>query len=246
MHVAHAFYDGLPDPLHGGEAEGAEEAVRHLHYDALLCCYLREQGFQGPHWDRYVHQLLGYGLAAITALIRSGIIFAESASIGRSVGDSPANLCRQDIEDMVAEVVLKGFELFLVRGLIKGEWSPAGGRTLNQYFRNACVREFPNVFRKWKRASTQWNDVYLLNDLSVIDPSSVVIATPSTVEDRLAELADLLSDEELAIFAMCCDGYRYDEIGKRLNRSAKWVEKRVAQARKKIRDFRAGGREERS
>lgn len=129
---------GVADDLEGdvgrdtGHGDGGMSGG--LAHDAELWLRLRAGGYQGPDWDRFVHELLAYGLASMSALIGSGIIFTESALLGRAVGESPGGLSKQDIDDLAGEVVLRGFRLFFERGLVKGEWSPSGGRTLVQYF----------------------------------------------------------------------------------------------------------------
>jgi RNA polymerase sigma factor (sigma-70 family) len=224
--VSHALDDG-PD-----DSPGNRHAMR-VAGDVALCRYLRQQGFQGPAWDRFAHQLLAYGLPVIKGLIASGAIFGEARKHGRPVSDSRWMLSREDVDDIASETVMRGFELFVERGLIKGEWSADGGRTLTQYFTAACIREFSNLLRKRERKLRKQGNVSLVEDLAAFDV--VFVHTPaSELDDRIEELADLLSEQQMEIFALRNDEFSIKEIAEKLNQSPKWVTNQISRARLRI------------
>ena len=53
----------------------------------------------------------------------------------------------------------EGFVYFRDRGLLGREWSAEHGQPLNEYFVNACVLAFPNVYRRWQTRTHGWRDV---------------------------------------------------------------------------------------
>jgi DNA-directed RNA polymerase specialized sigma24 family protein len=204
-----------------------------LEGDAVLCRYLRQQRFQGPAWDRFSHDLLAYGLSAIKGLIASGAIFGEVRKRGRSVSDSRWMLSPEDIDEIASDTVMRGYKVFLERGLIKGDWSASGGRTLAQYFRAACIGEFPNALRKRERDLCRQSNVSPIGDLAALDAVFECMPT-NELDSRIEELTDLLSEQQMEIFALRHDGHSIKEVAEILGQPSKWVTNQISRARAKI------------
>jgi len=224
--VSHALSD---DP----DASPGDEQAARLAVDAALCERLRQQGFQGPGWVRFTHELLAYGLGTTKALIASGAIFGEVRRYGRGVSDSRWMLSPEDVDEIASDTVLHGYQLFVERGLIKEEWSAAGGRTLAQYFRAACVREFPNALRKRERDLRKQGHFTPISDLSALE--SMYTQQPANEHGtRVEKIADLLSEQQLEIFTLRHDGHSIKEVAEQLKQTPRWVTNQITRARAKI------------
>lgn len=224
--MSHALSD---DP----DASPGDEQAARLAVDAALCARLRQQGFKGPGWVQFTHELLAYGLATTKALIASGAIFGEVRRYGRGVSDSRWMLKPEDIDEIASDTVLRGYQLFFERGLIKEEWSVTGGRTLAQYFRAACVREFPNALRKRERDLRKQGHVSPIGDLRTLE--SMYMQQPADERNtRVEGIADLLSEQQLEIFTLRHDGHSIKEVAEQLQQTSRWVTNQITRARAKI------------
>jgi RNA polymerase sigma factor (sigma-70 family) len=224
--VSHALSD---DP----DASPGDEQAARLVVDAALCERLRQQGFQGPGWVQFTHELLAYGLATTKALIASGVIFGEVRRYGRGVSDSRWMLSPEDIDEIASDTVLRGYQLFVERGLIKEEWSAAHGRTLAQYFRAACVREFPNALRKRERDLRKQGHVSPIGDIHALESMYTQQSTNECYR-WIEKIADLLSEQQLEIFTLRHEGHSVNEVAEQLQQTPRWVTNQITRARAKI------------
>jgi RNA polymerase sigma-70 factor (ECF subfamily) len=112
--------------------------------DAALCAYLREQKYQGPDWERFVHELLAYGLTQ-TKIMLCVMGVVPSATRTGTLAD------RGDLDELVNDIVMSAFRLFVRRGLVGGEWVPGKGTSLTTYFNGACRLVLKEKCRDWRK-----------------------------------------------------------------------------------------------
>lgn len=73
----------------------------------------------------------------------------------------------------------------------------------------------------------------MIDRLPCADPA------PSAAADQLEALAAQLTEDDLLMFSLIADGCGYREVGEKMGRSVRWVERRVATIRRRARDVRA-------
>ncbi|NGY57484.1 hypothetical protein G7043_00910 [Lentzea sp. NEAU-D13] len=217
-----------------GSSDSALAADR-LRMDGVLVQHFRESGLSGPRWDQFHRQLLGHGLAIVTKLVRSGAMFSRCGRHGRYLHQQ--DITRQEAEELASDAVFEGFVYFRDRGLLGKEWSVERGQPLKEYFVNACVLAFPNVYRRWQRHAHGWQDVRLVDSLASLEN----VVTEGTPEDAVIEQAAAnaafaaLSEDNRRLLFLHDQGYSHAEIGELLRLSPRAVEGRIRRARLAVR-----------
>lgn len=209
-----------------GGARRADDLEARRRADVTLCAYFREQKYQGPDWDYFVHQLLSYGLTRTRLMLASRAFVRDRP--GRRYSMEGCSL--DDLEELASDVVLAGFTLFVRKGLVGGEWSPTGGASLATYFDGACRLVFKDQYEKWARRR-------LDSKVELHDQMDSLLLPSGRDEDGsglLDRLTLVLDEDEVLIFLLTSEGYSQSEIGKRFGISEKAIGGRVYRARQKI------------
>jgi hypothetical protein len=233
---------GGPGALNSAACQG--EDVDRRAQDQELVEQLRKVGFEGPEYDIFERELVGYGWAVLDAWLRHGQIFERCASIGRAINPTSRErdqlaASKEDREELSATVV--GFVISNFRhiALAGGGWRPDGGASLSTYFVNRLVREFPNHFRAWQAQNRRWEQ-----SREVTHDRLVELPDPASIAaERDVVLADLvrLRPREREVVALHYDGYSHAEIVELTGAvSEKAVEGVLSRWRKKERARRSG------
>ncbi|USX49078.1 ECF-type sigma factor [Lentzea sp. HUAS12] len=220
-----------------GPSEFAETGSR-LQGDAELCRRLRELKYQGPEWEEFVDALTSYGIARLRLLISTGVIFEEDTVFGRTQRYSGLLDQPGEADELIDDVVLAGFAIFVRKGLVGRQWDPAKGASLTTYFMGACKLAFRDVYQARRRRHRRvFEHEHLCDDLSpfLFDHETL---NDDDCEELLDQLTDVLGGEVMQMFGMVRDGYLQSEIAEHFGVTAKTVERRIAHARAKVRGFR--------
>ncbi|PRY42503.1 RNA polymerase sigma-70 factor (ECF subfamily) [Umezawaea tangerina] len=211
---------------------------RRLNTDVQIHQHFRENGVSGAVSERLFHQLLGYGLGFVTALVRSGAIFAAARKRGWAVKQQVVP--HFEVDELVSDVVLDGFGMFCDIGVEKGGWSPHdGGLPLKVYYINACLLSFPNRYRKWQRGRRDWEGLELMEAWSTVDR----LFTERSAEDVVVAHAVVdslfkhMGENDKALLALVQDGYTAAEIGDILRIKTHAAEVRISRARATARRY---------
>ncbi|KJK44728.1 hypothetical protein UK23_28570 [Lentzea aerocolonigenes] len=202
-----------------------------LRVDGVLVQHLRESGLTGLLWDQFHRQLLGRGLTIVTRLVRSGAVFARCGRHGRYLHQQVIPL--DEAEELASDAVFEGFVIFCERGLLGKEWSVERGQPLDEYFVNACVLAFPNVYRRWQTRMNSWRDVDLLDSFASLE-QVVAEGTPedAVVEQQAADAAfAALSEDNRRLLLLHDEGYSHAEIAELTRLTPRAVEGRIRRAR---------------
>lgn len=122
--------------------------------DAELWRRLAAGGFAGPEQDTFDAALVATCRPWLISWLQSGQVFRMCFDEGRPVTVDPLDREllrtdddeRQQLADETLAVALVKFTRDALRG---GWWRPDGGLSLRSAFVRRCVREFPEVFRRW-------------------------------------------------------------------------------------------------
>lgn len=206
-------------------------AAEWQHDDGVLVQHFRESGLAGPLWDQFHRQLLGHGLTIVTKLVQSGTMFSRCGQQGRYLQKQA--IPPQEAEELASDAVFDGFVYFCERGLLGKQWSAEHGQPLKEYFVNACVLAFPNVYRRWQTRMNSWRDVHLLDSFASLDQ----VVTEGTPEDAVVEqqaangaFAELSEDSRRLLF-LHDQGYSHAEIAELTRLTPRAVEGRIRRAR---------------
>ncbi|SEQ53329.1 RNA polymerase sigma-70 factor, ECF subfamily [Lentzea xinjiangensis] len=213
-----------------GSSDSALAAER-LRVDGVLVQHFRESGLSGPLWDQFHRQLLARGLQIVARLVSSGAMFSRCGQQGRYL--QRQDIPPQEAEELASDAVFEGFVYFRDRGLLGKEWSVDHELPLTEYFVNACVLAFPNVYRRWQTRVNGWQDVRLVDTLASLE-NVVAEGTPedAVIEQQAVDAAfAALSEDSRRLLFLHDQGYSHAEIGELLRLTPRAVEGRIRRAR---------------
>ncbi|WP_186763086.1 RNA polymerase sigma factor [Lentzea tibetensis] len=219
-----------------------DDLADRLHADAVFVQHFRERGLAEPAWQVYRDQLLGYGLTIVTRLVESGAMFARCRRRGMSLHQQPIG--PDETDDLASEVLWAGYELFVNEGLLGGRWSAERGQPLNEYFVNACVLSFPNIYRRWQHSRRGWGEVQLLGVWSQVEQVAATATPEDTVLARavVSAVFQELGANAHALLILAEQGYSHAEIAEIMRLTPRAVEARIRRARKTARELPDGER----
>ncbi|MGW0612005.1 hypothetical protein [Streptomyces sp. NPDC002788] len=201
------------------EAQRAKESIDRRMADQRLLEVLSEDGFEGPRYDRFVQELVRYGISVLRAWMHSGYIFKLVAE--RGYGLKPHELELEELasdselrEELAYMTVALALPRFRQRAFIDGGWSFAGGASITTYFMGACAYDFPNEFRKY-RASEERQRRALRQQQEHYQPRVSSLSVADEVLGNLRVLDDLNGIDDVrtkAAVALTLDGYTQAEI----------------------------------
>lgn len=215
--------------------------------DEALVDTLRRDDFAGPKFEMFLYRLVEYAFPVMRKLLRTGEIFEQTTRYGRSIA-RPDWFTADNADDLVAETIAEGVNLFRSQ-LMQDAWKP-GGASLRTFFIGACVRSFPNVFRRFERSHSKWISHHLAVDseeyegfLATISNRSLEDLTVRSAEDTVlaqqsicSAIADLSWPKRRLVFLVAHD-IPQDEIAKELGISTRAVEGRLRRAREELREI---------
>jgi RNA polymerase sigma factor (sigma-70 family) len=211
-----------------------------LDMDDLICERLRAEDPHSAFAVEHRKMLLEACHGQVMAWLYSGVFFERNsvASTGRTVAGTTADLPRDDLLDLAHDILFAGHRLFWEHGIEKRRWVRSKGASLKTYYLNACIREFPNIYRRWQRGQQRWQRVELAPDL-------VDIADTTTYEDSgyasnnfviLRELlAQLDPDDQLLLWWKYIHGYSHEQLAHIVGKTPKSIESAIYRAKKRMR-----------
>ncbi|MGW6936725.1 RNA polymerase sigma factor [Lentzea sp. NPDC054927] len=224
----------LPD---AAAVDMADDVKWDIKADEALCRELRLRGPGGKYCDVFRDQLIAHCLPVVVAWLRSGVFFVRSAEIDRPVGEAE-EFSFDEIEDLASEILFCAAIRFFDNGIFGNEWTGAGGASLKTYLLNGCIREFANVFRKWKRRKLGWASVLAAPELDHVAESGICDASLYRVDntDVLRRMLERLHMTERTVLHWHYGlGYTYPEIASFLGLDAETVATISARAMRKAR-----------
>jgi hypothetical protein len=181
------------------------------HADVALRDRLQTDGCAGRLWERTAVVLARYGWSVMSAWLSTGLIAQKCREKGRGV-DLPEDWSTEDREDLVAESVAQGIEMFR-QALLADRWKPERGASLRTYFLGGCVLAFPNVLRRWRGERRRHQEAAAATAQELA--ASRLAADPVDIVDAMDALRSLTSDEgqrDQAMRFLCFHRYTPAEI----------------------------------
>ncbi|SNS72963.1 sigma-70 family RNA polymerase sigma factor [Actinomadura mexicana] len=244
--IADAEAELVPEALKQSSSEGSKSD--RLQADHLMVKMVIEEGLGGPREEYLLQELVRYARPVLKALLRDGRVFAKCKRLHRPVSDDLSFLDWSDLdrEEIAQDMICDALPVFKKSVFEQGRWSPEKGASLNTYFVNACVLQFPAIYRKWREqrrrmVSMEDEQAGLPMTESHDDPARRVIVQDRL--DRALETVDLRTRKALAYYAA---GFTMKEAAERSGMTPKQLEGVLARLRKKQageRNSRPDGRE---
>jgi DNA-directed RNA polymerase specialized sigma24 family protein len=230
------------------EAPGPGTSLERRRADERLVRQLAADGFRGPRYEQFECALIRYGVGTLKGWMRTGYVFAVTASRGYRLAPSETELRAvredDDLRNALAWMTVAiALPRFVDRALREGGWTVAGGAALTTYFMGYTVPVFANEFRHHRRerqqARRQDAAAALVEEHRppAEDPAAIVAAHAQARQD-LARLAPRVA----RIVELHVAGYEHDEIARRLPElTSRAVEGVLYRWRREERRRRAGG-----
>lgn len=201
------------------ETQRLQQGIDRRTRDWQIVELLAQDGFQGPRYERFVNELVRYGISVLRGWMHSGFIFQLVAD--RGFGLRPHELDLEDLasnsdlrEELATMTVARALPRFRQHALVEGGWTLDGGASITTYFMGACAYDFPNEFRRYqageerqRRAVQRQREIYEppVSKLSLADQ---VLGNLEVLE----HLSGIQGAQTRAIVALTLDGYSQEEI----------------------------------
>ena len=205
--------------------------------DAELWRRLAAEGFSGPAFDRLQMELVRFALSALPSLITSSQAIRRLRRLGIPVS-GPLPATREDVQEVVSEVVVDGLRLFRQKAAEGTGWSPEGGASLTTYFLNACLLTYPNAYRRWLRRTTRQSREVATSDIPdvpVPDHLDTIVA-----REGLQNLLKGLNERERETAMLLAYGFSRDEIAEFTGATRRAVDGIVDRMRRRHHRLKAG------
>jgi hypothetical protein len=236
--VADAARSMLIDVAHFSHATGQADTERRIEADQELLQRLALRNFEGPDWEQFRTRLAKYGWAVIRAWCRSGKVFLHFRRVAfGGLPPPPRPIGRDDSNELAMETVALAMDYFREGVLIKKRWDPTRGATIATFFIGACIRNFGNVYMRWKNENAQLGMTGVPSDVFVQAGNSLPgdgLPGTSCFDARL-ELAEALTarpEADTDLRARVALGYRYEQIASALSTTTRNVERRIIKVRR--------------
>jgi DNA-directed RNA polymerase specialized sigma24 family protein len=201
------------------EARRQQASIDRRLADGRLVAMLEQDGFQGPLYDRFVEELVRYGISVLRGWMHSGYIFELAAQ--RGFGLNPHELDLEDLatdsdlrEELATMTIARALPRFRQQALVDKGWTPEGGASITTYFMGACAYDFPNEFRRHRTSEARQHRA-LRREKELYSPPVSRISVAEGVLGNLRVLDELgeITDPRLkAVVALTLDGYSQEEI----------------------------------
>lgn len=182
-----------------------------LKADQRLVEFLAAHGFAGPVYRAFTEELARYGIAVLSAWLRSGLIFARCAEKGIRLPRPPSPWTQEDQLELTLETVARAINAFRAR-LVQGRWDVEGGASLRTYFIGNCIYQFTGPYKAWLRSSAVDCGLFWDADERWPDPGPVPEEVTADRDEIRRALNDIESDTVRAAVVLSADGYSHAEI----------------------------------
>ena len=216
--------------------ENPDDTAMRLQADHLMVKAILEEGLGGPRHRELQDELIRYAVPVLRQFLRDGRIISKCTKLGRPPSDSLAwiDFTEVDRDELARDMVADAGPVFTRAVFETRTWSPDrpdSRASLRTYFVNACVLQFPALYRKWlnqRRARPAGLQADLGVAESVSDPSGTV-----DLHDEVTRLLRRIPDPKMReVLALRAIGYTAAEAAQRAGLTEKAAESKLARMRK--------------
>ncbi|MFD8085354.1 hypothetical protein ACFV4F_27060 [Kitasatospora sp. NPDC059722] len=207
--------ESRPDP----EARRLQESIDRRMADQRIVQLLAGDGFAGRRYDRFVEELVRYGIAVLKAWMHSGYIFKLVAARGYGLKAHERELEQLHLdndlrEELATMTIACALPRFREQAFVEGGWRFEGGASITTYFMGACAYDFPNEFRRWRASEGRQSRALRRQEAVTQEPVRALSVADEVLGNLrvVADLEDIDDPRTRAAVAMVIDGYSQEEI----------------------------------
>ena len=209
-------------------------AADRLPADQLVVEAVLEEGLHGPRHRELEEVLIRYAVPVLRQLLAEGQIVSKAARLGRPPGNSEAwlDFTRADREEFAYNMVADALPVFTKAVFVERRWSPDRGASLKTYFVNACILQFPRLYREWLDQRRTVRPVGLELDPGGADPAPDP-AIMAGLRDETAHVLEKIPDRQIQeVLVLRGAGYTAEDAARQAGLTPKAAENRLARIRK--------------
>lgn len=167
--------------------------------------------------------------------IESGAIYLRCARAGLGIPRRTELQAHPYASDIAAEAIEACLDRFRTKVLPEGQWDPARGTSLEDFFTSCCLSDLANrwqwYFRRLPRRSISLN---IVDNEEILRLPVDEAANPATaIEDRDLLIRTLapMAEVDQKIFALLADGWSAEEIAQSVGTTRDALYARISRAR---------------
>jgi hypothetical protein len=224
-----------------GEPRREHAAADRLLADQLVVEAILEEVLHGPRHQALEDMLIRYAVPVLRQLLKDGRIVSKATRLGRPPGCSETwlDFTEADREEFARDMVADALPVFTKAVFEERLWTPDRRASLKTYFVNACILQFPRLFREWLDQRRAVRPSGLELDPGGGDPAldpAITVALRDEVDRMLAKIADRQVREVLILRGA---GYTAEDAARQVGLTPKAAEGRLARIRKGLKDQQA-------
>jgi DNA-directed RNA polymerase specialized sigma24 family protein len=223
-----------------GESRPECGAADRLLADQLVIQAILEEGLHGLRHQVLDDALIRYAVPVLQQLLADGRIMNKATRLGRPPGGSEAwlDFTKADREEFACDMVADALPAFTKAVFEERRWSPGRRASLKTYFVNACVLQFPRLYRKWLDQRRTVRPGGLEIDMSGGDPAPDPACTVA-LHDETARMLEKITDTKIReVLVLRAAGYTAEDAARRVGLTPKAAESRLARIRVALKDQR--------
>ncbi|MHB8296096.1 MAG: sigma factor-like helix-turn-helix DNA-binding protein [Acidimicrobiales bacterium] len=198
-----------------------------------------EAGYAGPAWAELERRLVVCSFPDLERAITSGTIYRRCARAGVRIqrrGELQAHPYPEDIAAEAVEDCLRRFRNTVLPG---GQWDPARGVSLEDFF---CICCLPDLANRWRWHLRRLPEAIVPLNAGGEDPILMLPVEPlgdpaNTVEHRglVAQALAPMKPADRSAFVLLSAGWTPEEIARTLGITRNTFDARISRARKTAR-----------
>ncbi len=223
-----------------GEFETTREAdyLERLAADRDLIRFMQLSGFADTteEWRQFAMALAEYGYGVFRAWFGTGEIVRRLAARdvrGRSDLPAPFRLTEDEVQELSAELIIRGIRSFRENVLVRGRWRADGGATLKTFFVGHLLFMVPTTFRQWRRDGGS-ESLFDPNAPPKIPVPGVSASDRADLRLLLATVRSQLTAEVALLFELQAEGWSLAQIARRTGKSESNVKTLMMRARQRL------------
>ncbi|GLY88122.1 hypothetical protein Airi02_060510 [Actinoallomurus iriomotensis] len=223
--------------LASDERCSANDRAARLRGDQRLVEAILAQGLQCQLHRDLENALVEYAIPILKHLIATGEITSRCWRLGRPIESFRtyiSELSEREREEFAVDMAGEAVSIFNRRVFEDRRWTAEGGAALTTYFVNACVGQFPSLFRTWcrrHRRDVLFGLEFGSNSVSKLsDPESRAVMH----DEALRALVDVSDNRLREVVAWRAMGYSHDAASTLAGITAKAAEGRLRRHRQRV------------
>lgn len=236
LHETDARVEQAEAALAPGKPPLEQRAAGRLRADQLIVEAILEEGLHRTRHLELEDALIRYAVPVLRQLLSDGRIVSKATQLGRPPGCSEAwlDFTKAELDEFARDMVADALPVFTKAVFEQRRWSPDRGASLKTYFVNACILQFPRLYRDWLgQRQAVWPaglEIDPGGDSLASDPAITV-----ALRDEASRMLRNIPDEKIKeVLILRGAGYTAEEAAQLAGLTPKAAESKLARIRKNL------------